>query len=35
VAYTYWYLSAEPELLQLAATRLETLKGVDSHEKPH
>jgi integrase/recombinase XerD len=23
VAYTYWYLSAEPELLQLAATRLD------------
>jgi len=35
VAYTYWYLSAEPELLQLAALRLENLKGVDSHEKPH
>lgn len=27
VAYTYWYLSAEPELLQLAATRLDQLKG--------
>jgi hypothetical protein len=35
VAYTYWYLSAEPELLQLAATRLENLKGVNYHEKPH
>jgi len=35
VAYTYWYLSAEPELLQLAAARLDNLKGVDSHEKPH
>jgi integrase/recombinase XerD len=23
VAYTYWYLSAEPELLQLAARRLD------------
>ncbi len=34
-AYTYWYLSAEPELLQLAATRLDHSKGVDSHEKPH
>jgi integrase/recombinase XerD len=35
VAYTYWYLSAEPELLQLAARRLDSWKGVDSHEKPH
>jgi integrase len=35
MAYTYWYLSAEPELLQLAATRLENLKGVNYHEKPH
>ena len=35
MAYTYWYLSAEPELLQLAATRLENLKGVNSHDKPH
>ena len=35
VAYTYWYLSAEPELLQLAATRLDNLKGVNSHEKQH
>ena len=35
VAYTYWYLSAEPELLQLAARRLDHLKGVDSHEKSH
>lgn len=34
VAYTYWYLSAEPELLQLAATRLDHQKG-NSHEKPH
>jgi integrase len=33
VAYTYWYLSAEPELLQLAATRLDLKKG-NSHEKP-
>jgi integrase/recombinase XerD len=32
VAYTYWYLSAEPELLQLAAMRLQ--KG-NSHEKSH
>ena len=35
LAYTYWYLSAEPELLQLAATRLDNLKGVNSHEKQH
>jgi integrase/recombinase XerD len=35
VAYTYWYLSAEPKLLALAATRLENLKGIDSHEKSH
>jgi integrase len=34
VAYTYWYLSAEPELLQLAATRLDQQKE-NSHEKPH
>ena len=34
VAYTYWYLSAEPELLQLAARRLDLPKG-KSHEKPH
>jgi integrase len=27
VAATYWYLSAEPELLQLAATRLDHSKG--------
>ena len=27
VAYTYWYLSAEPELLQLAAARLDQQKG--------
>jgi integrase len=33
MAYTYWYLSAEPELLQLAATRLDNLKGVNSYEK--
>ena len=26
--YTYWYLSAAPELLQLAAARLEKAKGV-------
>jgi integrase len=26
--YTYWYLSAAPELLQLAASRLEKAKGV-------
>lgn len=35
VAYTYWYLSAEPELLQLAAQRLDSQKGVCCHEKPH
>lgn len=34
VAYTYWYLSAEPELLRLAANRLDNFKGVRSHEKP-
>jgi integrase/recombinase XerD len=35
VAYTYWYLSAEPKLLQLAAQRLDSQKGASSHEKPH
>jgi len=35
VAYTYWYLSAEPELLQLAAQRLDSKKGDYCHEKPH
>ncbi len=27
--YTYWYLSAAPELLDLAATRLERARGTD------
>lgn len=34
VAYTYWYLSAEPELLQLAATRLDYQKKETPDEKP-
>lgn len=31
-SYTYWYLSAVPELLQLAVSRLETLGKEDCHE---
>lgn len=31
-SYTYWYLTAVPELLQLAAARLESIKEDYSHE---
>ena len=30
VAYTYWYLSAEPQLLQLAARRLQNSQRVNA-----
>jgi integrase len=33
VSYTYWYLSAEPELLQLAARRADDSKGPNNHEE--
>jgi hypothetical protein len=31
-SYTYWYLSAVPELLQLAAARLESVGEGQRHE---